>query len=193
MPTFFKLQFASKSLANYACQLDHRFPDVGNGSWIPGPINTKTPDKNRQGVQNLWITRRERQRKIQPTICLTEYRCYIKEGVPYATAGAVTPSWKIPSSIGQLPVPSALNARSPTLFAVIIQQKEEKVNTLFSTARKNALQKYNVRSRMSSRGPFGPWRSPAKMFVMLCRRFDCTRRLPRRSFAPPRNDTLFLL
>ena len=30
----------------------------------------------------------------QPTNRPTEYRCYIKEGIQYATAGAVTPSWK---------------------------------------------------------------------------------------------------
>ena len=31
--------------------------------------------------------------KTQPTIGPTEYRCYIEEGILYATAGAVTPSW----------------------------------------------------------------------------------------------------
>ena len=54
--------------------------------------------------------------KKQPTIRPTEYRCYIKEVTHYATAGAVTASWIIPSSSGQLPVPEALNAPSPTLF-----------------------------------------------------------------------------
>ena len=34
-----------------------------------------------------------------------------------------------PSSSGQLPVPVALNAPSPTLFAVIIHDCVEKVNT----------------------------------------------------------------
>ena len=68
---------------------------------------------------------------IQPTICPTEYRCYIKENVLYATAGAVTPSWKIPSSSGQLPVPVALNAELPTLFGVIIHDFSPFVNTFF--------------------------------------------------------------
>ncbi len=36
-----------------------------------------------------------------------------------------------PSSSGQLPVPVALNALSPTLFRVIIHQKEKNVNTFF--------------------------------------------------------------
>lgn len=41
-----------------------------------------------------------------------------KGGYPIWAAGAVIPSWKsFPSSSGQLPVPVALNARSPTLFA----------------------------------------------------------------------------
>ena len=51
------------------------------------------------------------------TIRPTEYRCYIKEVIPYATAGAVTPSWKaFLRPPGKLPVPVALNAGSPTLF-----------------------------------------------------------------------------
>ena len=70
--------------------------------------------------------------KKQPTIRPTEYRCYIKEvQFQYATAGAVTPSWKSPSSSGQLPVPVALNAGSPTLFAGIIHEKAENVNSFF--------------------------------------------------------------
>ena len=44
-------------------------------------------------------------------------------------AGAVTASWKNPSSFGQLPVPMALNALSPTLFAVIIHDVSAKVKT----------------------------------------------------------------
>ncbi|OLA36968.1 MAG: hypothetical protein BHW31_06145 [Firmicutes bacterium CAG:110_56_8] len=51
------------------------------------------------------ITRGEGQRLKAPTIRPTEYRCYIKEVIPYATAGAVTPSWNIPSSAGQTPRP----------------------------------------------------------------------------------------
>ena len=71
-------------------------------------------------------------RYVQPTNCPTEYRCYIKEDVPYATAGAVTPSWKsFPSSIGQLPVPSALNARSPTLFRDYYTRFDKKSKYLF--------------------------------------------------------------
>ena len=62
----------------------------------------------------------------------TEYRCYIKEVFLYATAGAVTPSRIIPSSSGQLPVPVALHARSPTLFPAIIHENTNFVNTYFS-------------------------------------------------------------
>ncbi len=36
-----------------------------------------------------------------------------------------------PSSARQLPILAALHAKLPTLFALIIHQKEEKVNTLF--------------------------------------------------------------
>ncbi|MBE6986533.1 MAG: hypothetical protein E7433_03805 [Ruminococcaceae bacterium] len=71
--------------------------------------------------------------QYQPTVRPTEYRCYIKEAYfPYATAGAETASWKNPSSSGQLPVPVALNAPSPTLFFVIIHDWEEIVNTFFA-------------------------------------------------------------
>ncbi len=35
----------------------------------------------------------------------------------------------VPSSSGQLPVPVALNARSPTLFAVIIHDSKGNVNS----------------------------------------------------------------
>ena len=79
------------------------------------PKNKKPRRKTRQGVASVNHPR-ETARCIQPTIRPTEYRCYIKEGIPYATAGAVTASWNIPSSSGQLPVPVALNAPSPTLF-----------------------------------------------------------------------------
>ena len=59
--------------------------------------------------------------RFQPTIRPTEYRCYIKEDVQYATAGAVTPSWNtFLRPPGKLPVPVALNARSPTLFGLTI-------------------------------------------------------------------------
>ena len=64
----------------------------------------------------------------QPNLRPTEYRCYIKEDVQYATAGAVISSWNIPSSFGQLPVPMALNARSPTLFGITIHDVTGKVN-----------------------------------------------------------------
>ena len=44
-------------------------------------------------------------------------------------AGAETTPWKNPSSSGQLPVPVALNAGSPTLFANNIHQRKGFVNT----------------------------------------------------------------
>ena len=47
-------------------------------------------------------------------------------------AGAVTPSRKNPSSSGQLPVPVALHARSPTLFLPIIHENTNFVNTLLN-------------------------------------------------------------
>ena len=56
----------------------------------------------------------------------------IKEVLLIWAAGAVTSSWKIPSSSGQLPVPVALNARSPTLFGCIIHYFDKKVNSYFS-------------------------------------------------------------
>ena len=46
--------------------------------------------------------------------------------VPIWAAGAVTSSWKNPSSSGQLPVPVALNARPPTLFRHYYTRKVEK-------------------------------------------------------------------
>ena len=66
--------------------------------------------------------------RFQPTIRPTEYRCYIKEDVQYATAGAVTPSWNtFLRPPGKLPVPVALNARSPTLFGPTIHHFPENV------------------------------------------------------------------
>ena len=41
-----------------------------------------------------------------------------------------------PSSSGQLPVPVALNARSPTLFAVIIHESRPFVNTFLGKIEK---------------------------------------------------------
>ena len=70
----------------------------------------------------------------------------------------MTPSWnKIPSSIGQLPVPTALNARSPTLFRNTIHEMEQKVNPDFSfyptfgTGTTNCSLKF--RARRSRLGP----------------------------------------
>ena len=71
---------------------------------------------------------KEKAADIQPTIRPTEYRCYIKEVFPYATAGAETPSWIKTFVHRTLPVPAALDARLPTLFAVIIHQFAGKVN-----------------------------------------------------------------
>ena len=47
---------------------------------------------------------------------------------PYATAGAETPSWIKTFVHRTLPVPTALDARFPTLFAIIIHEKTGKVN-----------------------------------------------------------------
>ena len=70
--------------------------------------------------------------RFQPTIRPTEYRCYIKEDVQYATAGAVTPSWNtFLRPPGKLPVPVALNARSPTLFGLTIHHFPGNVKRVF--------------------------------------------------------------
>ena len=66
----------------------------------------------------------------QPTNCPTEYRCYIKEGFHYATAGAVTPSWNTflrPS--GNSPSQQHLTQGLLLCSRITIQHKEEKVNT----------------------------------------------------------------
>ena len=54
------------------------------------PIKQKIPDFSRGENTVLWI--RQGKSDKQPTFRPTEYRCYIKEKVHYATAGAVTPS-----------------------------------------------------------------------------------------------------
>ena len=91
----------------------------------------KTPTQRRQGVTVTdypW----GRAAKKQPTIRPTEYRCYIKEDVQYATAGAVTPSWNtFLRPPGKLPVPVALNARSPTLFGLTIHHFPGNVKRVF--------------------------------------------------------------
>ena len=63
------------------------------------------PAFTRQGVYRFTESSVGSGSNIQPTIRPTEYRCYIKEIVPYATAGAVTASWIFPSSSGQTPRP----------------------------------------------------------------------------------------
>ena len=57
------------------------------------PRTQKSPTANRQGAFTESGIRPEKGSKYQPTVRPTEYRCYIEEGIPYATAGAVTPSW----------------------------------------------------------------------------------------------------
>ena len=71
-----------------------------------------------QSVRELDVQHPEgKASEIQPTICPTEYRCYIKEGFLYVCSGCGNDTVeKIPSSSGQLPVPVALNASLPTLF-----------------------------------------------------------------------------
>ena len=61
-------------------------------SSAPGIREKKNPNGKALGSKNT-NTAREGQQIIQPTNRPTEYRCYIKEVFPYATAGAVTPSW----------------------------------------------------------------------------------------------------
>ena len=67
-------------------QRDGRFP----GGYMKNPRA-----KGAGELQYTHITRGKQTAILQPAICPTEYRCYIKEVFPYATAGAVTPSWKI--------------------------------------------------------------------------------------------------
>ena len=88
----------------------------------------KSPTAKPLGSENRYSESEEKAADIQPTVRPTEYRCYIKEVFLYATAEAETPSW-IKSFVHRtLPVPTALNARLPTLFGAIIQQMTEKVN-----------------------------------------------------------------
>ena len=87
-----------------------------NGQTRKNP-RRKPPGSVLQIMDHPW----GRAARFQPTIRPTEYRCYIKEDVQYATAGAVTPSWNtFLRPPGKLPVPVALNARSPTLFGLTI-------------------------------------------------------------------------
>ena len=70
-------------------------------------IHIKNPNAKHWGVGFFMrFTLRKRQRwNTQPAIRPTEYRCYIQEDIQYATAGAATTSWIIPSSSGQAPRP----------------------------------------------------------------------------------------
>jgi hypothetical protein len=69
------------------------------------PEKRKAPTHNASGSLQITESSVGSGSNIQPTIRPTEYRCYIKEVVLYATAGAVTASWKTPSSSGQTPRP----------------------------------------------------------------------------------------
>ena len=62
-----------------------------------------------------------------------------KGGYPIWAAGAKTPSWKVPSSSGQLPVPVALNAAFSTLFPDIIHDAAGKVNTFLKKEGRKSL------------------------------------------------------
>ena len=88
----------------------------------------KSPAAKATGESVQTGIRQEKAANLQPTNRPTEYRCYIKEVIPIWAAGAEISSWKNPSSTGQLPVPAALDARLPTLFAIIIHEVAEKVN-----------------------------------------------------------------
>ena len=71
---------------------------------------------------------REKAANIQPTVRPTEYRCYIKEVFPICNSGCGNPIVDlILRPPDKLPVPVALDARSPTLFAPIIHQSPENV------------------------------------------------------------------
>ena len=61
----------------------------------------------------------------------TEYRCFIKE-VSIMRSGCGSPHrGQGPSSVTQLPILTALHARSPTLFMLIIHEVSGKVNPPF--------------------------------------------------------------
>ena len=70
----------------------------------------------------------KRQRKNQPTVRPTEYRCNIREGIHYGQRVRKLHRGQSPSSAVQLPIMAALHAGLPTLFSSIIHQKQKKVN-----------------------------------------------------------------
>ena len=92
------------------------------------PENKNAPQQKAVGSSISRMYLRSGQATSQSTVRPTEYRSH-KGGHPLWAAGAETPSWTRPSSSGQLPVPVALNARSPTLFANNIHQICRFVNT----------------------------------------------------------------
>ena len=73
------------------------------------------------------MKRQKKAANIQPTVCQTEYRCYIKEVIPICNSGRENPIVDIPFVHRTLPVPTALDARFPTLFAIIIHCVAKKV------------------------------------------------------------------
>ena len=89
------------------------------------PIGKRKTHANGMGVH---FTVRGKGSANWQAIYPTEYRCFIKEvsimrsgcGLPHRGQG--------PSSVTQLPILTALHARSPTLFFLIIHELVKKVN-----------------------------------------------------------------
>ena len=101
------------------------------GNDIPAiccPVGKRKTHANGMGVH---FTVRGKGSANWQAIYPTEYRCFIKE-VSIMRSGCGSPHrGQSPSSVTQLPILTALHARSPTLFVLIIHDTGGKVNPPF--------------------------------------------------------------
>ena len=87
------------------------------------PDLQKIPHGKTVGEHNRHRSSMEKAADIQPTNCPTEYRCYIKEVFPICNSGRGNPIVEKTFVRRTLPVPTALDARFPTLFGIIIHER----------------------------------------------------------------------
>ena len=101
------------------------------GNDIPAiccPVGKRKAHANGMGVH---FTVRGKGSANWQAIYPTEYRCFIKEGSIMRSGCGSPHRGQSPSSVTQLPILTALHARSPTLFILIIHEAGEKVNPPF--------------------------------------------------------------
>ena len=111
--------------------------NVGNSGCSQRPINAKIPDKSCQGVTSIGDPKGMGSEKTADQLP-DRVSLLHKGGFPLCNSGCGDPIVEhVPSSIGQLPVPTALNAGSPTLFRNYYTVKHWKSKYLLSKGWRN--------------------------------------------------------